>query len=63
MYPQKIEIYLYVENDEEARTAEKAAYDFVNDNYRLGHIVTAANFKDAQRKFKDNFFVTQFLRR
>lgn len=61
MKPQKIEIYLYAENDEQVREAEKAAYEFVTAQYNRGNIVTAVKFTEIARKFKDNYFVSQYL--
>lgn len=62
MKPYKIEIYLYAENEAEAAEARQAAYDFVSDNYNRGNLVTARKFAGALRRFKDNVFVTNFLR-
>lgn len=62
MKPQKIEIYLYAENDDEVREAEKAAYEFVTAQYNRGKLVTAKKFADTLRKYKDNFFVLQYLK-
>ncbi len=62
MKPFKVEIYVYAEDEAEALEMQEAAYDFVNDNYREGRIVTARKCREALRKFKDNFFVKNFLR-
>ena len=62
MKPYKIETYLYAENEAEANEARQAAYEFVNDNYREGRIVTARKCTEALRKFKNNFFVKNFLK-
>lgn len=62
MKPYEIKIYLYAENEAEAREAQQAAYEFVSGNYNEGIIVTARKCTEALRKFKNNFFVKNFLR-
>lgn len=62
MKPYEIKIYLYAENEVEAQQAQQAAYEFVNDNYREGRIVTARKCTEALRRFKNNFFVKNFLK-
>lgn len=62
MKPFEIKIYLYAKNEVEAKEAQQAAYEFVNDNYREGRIVTARKCTEALRKFKNNFFVKNFLK-
>lgn len=62
MKPYKVEIYLYAENEDEAAEAKQAAYEFVSDNYNRGNIVTARKFADTLQRFKNNVFVTNFLR-
>lgn len=62
MKPHEIRIFLYAENEAEAREAQQAIYDFVSGNYREGRIVSARKVCEALRRFKDNFFVKTFLR-
>lgn len=62
MKPFEVKIYVYAESEAEAIEMQQAAYEFVNDNYKEGRIVTARKCKEALRKFKDNFFVKNFLR-
>ena len=62
MQPYKIEIYVYAESEDEAKEAQQAAYDFVRENYEQGIIVTARKVKEALLKFKDNFFLKQYLK-
>lgn len=62
MKPYKINIYLYAENEDQAKEAEKAAYEFVKDNYQNGVLVSALKVSEALRKFKNNFLVTNYLR-
>lgn len=63
MKPYKIEIYIYAENEDQIKEARKAAYDFVSENYNRGVIVTAVKVSEALKKFKDNFFVTNYLKK
>lgn len=63
MQPYKIEIYIYAESEQEAKEVQQAAYDFVNENYQRGGLVTAAKLKDLLVKYKNNFFVQNFLKR
>lgn len=62
MKPQKIEIYLYAENNEEVKDAERAAYEFISAQYNRGNLVTAKKLAETLRKYKDNFFVSQYLK-
>ena len=61
MKPYKIEIYIYAESEQEAREVQQAAYDF--ENYQRGGLVTASKLKDLLIKYKNNFFVQNFLKR
>ena len=63
MKPHKIEIYIYADSEEQVKELQQAAYDFVADNYKRGIIVTASRVSEALKKFKDNFFVTNFLKK
>lgn len=62
MQPYKIEVYVYAENEAEAKEVQKAAYDFVAHQYQQGSIVTAKKLTGLLTKYKDNFFVKNFLR-
>lgn len=63
MQPYKVEIYLYANSPEEAAEAKNAAREFVMHYYNNGCIVTASRFAEVLRRFKDNAFVTNFLRK
>ena len=63
MKPQKIEIYLYAENNEEVKDVERAAYEFISAQYNHGNLVTAKKLAETLRKYKDNFFVSQYLKK
>ncbi len=62
MKPYKVEIYLYAENEEEAREATQTAYNFVKSSYEKGIIITARKFSDTIRKWGNNKLVQNFLR-
>ena len=62
MQPTIIKFYAYCESESEAQELEKALYDFVDAKRQQGVAVRAAKLTEALKKYKDNFFVTQFLR-
>lgn len=62
MQPYKIEFYAYCEDETEAKDLSKALYDFVNAKREQGVAVRASKLTEALTKYKDNFFVTNFLR-
>ena len=62
MQPLPITFYAYCESEAEAKELEKALYDFVDSKRQQGVAVRAVKLTEALTKYKDNFFVTQFLR-
>ena len=62
MQPTIIKFYAYCESESEAQELEKALYDFVDAKRQQGVAIRAAKLTEALKKYKDNFFVTQFLR-
>lgn len=62
MTPYKIEFYAYCEDETEAKELSQALYDFVSAKREQGIAVTARKLINALTKFKDNYFVTNFLR-
>lgn len=62
MQPYKIEFYAYCESENEAKGLSKALYDFVNAKREQGVAVRGKKLTEALIKYKDNFFVTNFLR-
>lgn len=62
MQPYKIEFYAYAEDEAEAQELSKALYDFVSAKREQGVAVRAAKLTEALARFKDNYFVTNFLR-
>lgn len=61
MKPYKANIYIYADNENEVAQFEKAFYDFVNLKRQQGIAVSAQKVTLALYKFKDNFFVNNFL--
>lgn len=62
MKPYLIKIYVYAEDERQAKELERAAYEFVDDKYRQGILVTASRLAHALDKFKNNFFVNNFFK-
>lgn len=62
MKPHKVEIFLYAENEQEAKEAAQAAYDFVKGNYEAGVLVTAKKFIKIVKKWGNNPLVRNFIR-
>lgn len=62
MKPYESRIYLYAENEAEVAEFEKAFYNFVNAKREQGIAVNAKKLTEAITKFKDNTFVTNYLR-
>ena len=63
MTPHKIEIYVYAENEQEAKELQKAMNGFVRTQYDKGLLVTARKLIGALENFGNNFFVTNYLRK
>lgn len=62
MQPLPITFYVYCESEAEAKELEMALYNFVNAKREQGVAVRASKLTEALNKYKDNFFVTNFLR-
>lgn len=62
MQPIEIKFYAYCDSEAEAKELEKALRDFVEAKRQQGVAVRASKLTQALTKYKDNFFVTQFLR-
>lgn len=58
----KATIDIYAENENEVAEFEKMFYDFVNEKRNQGVVVSAKKVSDALSKFKNNFFVTNYLK-
>lgn len=62
MQPIQIKFYAYCENEAEAQELERALYDFVSTKREQGIAVRANKITEALNKYRDNYFVTKFLR-
>lgn len=63
MTPQKIEFYVYAENELEAKELQRAMNDFVRAQYNKGVLVTARKLMGALANFGNNIFVSNYLRK
>lgn len=62
MQPYKIEFYAYCEDEAEAQELSRTLYDFVAAKRSQGVAVRGKKLIQALTKYKDNFFVTNFLK-
>lgn len=58
----KIEFFVYCDKEQEAKELSRALYEFVNAKREQGIAVKAAKLTEAINKFKDNYFVTNYLK-
>lgn len=58
----KIEFFVYCNKEQEANELSRALYEFVNAKREQGIAVKAAKLTEAINKFKDNYFVTNYLK-
>jgi hypothetical protein len=62
MLVKQISFYIYCDNESDANELAQALHDFVDDKRKIGIAVTAKKLTNALNKFKDNFFVNNFLK-
>lgn len=62
MTPYKATIYIYANGEDEVLEFQQLFYDFVNSKREQGIAVTALKLTQALAKYKDNFFVNNFLK-
>ena len=62
MKPSMITFYVYAEDNSEAERLQKELYEFVNEKYEQGVLITANKLREAIRRFKDNVLVSNFLK-
>lgn len=55
-------IYVYAEDESEVKELEKRFFDFVNEKRNQGVAVSAKKMTAALEKFKNNYFVNNYLR-
>jgi elongation factor P hydroxylase len=58
----KVSFYVYADTQQQAQELERALHEFVQSKREQGIAVKAQHLIQAINNFKDNFFVTQFLR-
>lgn len=58
----KIEFFVYCDKEQEAKELSRALYEFVNTKREQGIAVKANKLTEAINKFKDNYFVTNYLK-
>ena len=63
MKPYKIEFYVYASDEIEVKNLEKSMFNFVNNHYKNGVLVTAKKMTDALHQFGSSLFVTNFLKK
>ena len=59
----KISMFVYANSKEEETALERCLYEFVDSKRKEDIAVTAQRLLCALEKFKDNIFVTEFLKR
>lgn len=57
-----ITIPIYADSDSEAQELERQFYDFVAEKRTQGIAVKACKLSDALKRFRDNYFVINFLK-
>lgn len=62
MKPHKVYFYAYAEDDAEVQKLQKELNDFVREQYNGGAIVTANKLTRILQKFRNNCFVTNYLK-
>lgn len=62
MKPFKIDMWVYAESQAEAEALQAELLSFVKEKREQGVAVTAERLMKALRSFKDNIFLTNYLR-
>lgn len=62
MKPVMITFYAYAESDSDGERLQRELYEFVNDKYNQGVLITAEKLRAAINRFKDNILVNNFLK-
>jgi hypothetical protein len=62
MKPYKVTLYVYASNEQEVKELEQHLYEFVDSKRKSGIAVTAKKLSQAIQKFKNNYFVNNYLR-
>ena len=61
MKPVMITFYAYAEDVSDGEKLQRELYDFVNEKYEQGILITTDKLRDAIRRFKNNILVKNFL--
>ena len=62
MKPVMITFYAYAEDNSDGEKLQRELYEFVNEKYEEGILITADKLRDAIHRFKDNVLVKNFLK-
>ncbi len=62
MKPVMITFFAYAEDDSDGERLQRELYDFVNDKYNQGVLITTEKLRNAINRFKDNILVNNFLK-
>lgn len=61
MKPVMITFYVYAEDTSEGEKLQRELYDFVNEKYEQGILITTDKLREAIKRFKNNILVKNFL--
>lgn len=62
MKPVMITFFAYAEDDSDGERLQRELYNFVNEKYNQGILITADKLRNAINRFKDNILVSNFLK-
>lgn len=62
MKPVMITFYAYAESDSDGEKLQRELYEFVNDKYKEGILITADKLRDAISRFKNNILLSNYLK-
>ena len=62
MKPVMITFYAYAEDDSDGEKLQRELYEFVNDKYKEGILITADKLRDAINRFKNNILLNNYLK-
>jgi len=63
MKPVMITFYAYAEDNSDGEKLQRELYEFVNDKYNEGILITADKLRDAISRFKDNILLNNYLKK
>ena len=62
MKPIMVTFFAYAEDDSDGEKLQRELYEFVNEKYNQGVLITADKLRTAISRFKDNVLVNSFLK-